>query len=191
VKSVIFRHSFPFLDILDIFGHVSCQISWFLSGVRKGLFLVFFSTFHFREPCTKVHEHFLMKIEWKKVRPRKFTKVLAKMLQNQTLQVQFLAQFGRNQLLRRETIFLVEFAGNELNSLVFIKFYVFALISTQGITQDFLEGSELTSSEKKLKFHDFTQDNQRGTAPHRLLLISNFKRPGQKCFIFCFFLIET
>ena len=99
--------------------------------------------------------------------------------------------WGRNQLLRRETIFLVEFAGNELNSLVFIKFYVFALISTQGITQDFLEGSELASSEKKLKFHDFTQDNQRGTAPHRLLLISNFKRPGQKCFIFCFFLIET
>ena len=105
VKSMIFPHSLPFLGISDIFGDVSCQISWFRSRLRKGCFFRFFPIFHLREPSTKVKTHvfrtffdenFMEKGTPTKVHEssRKFTKVQTKMLQNQPFVGQHLAKFG-------------------------------------------------------------------------------------------------
>ena len=145
---------------------------------EKNRFLIFFPTCHFRGASaaakTFQFETFLMKIEWKKARPRKFTKVhesprkptkvhessrkFTKVHESswkstkvhESCRFKFWTNLDETSCCTGKSQILFEFSGNELKSFVFIKFAFFPLISTQGITLDFLEGSELTNSEKRL-----------------------------------------
>ena len=130
VKSMIFPHSLPFLGISDIFGDVSCQISWFRSRLRKGcFFLVFFQYFTLESlPRKSKHmffERFLMRISWKKVPPRKFTKVHESSNKNATKSTICRSTFSqiwmKPAVAQGNSHFFFECAGNELNSFIFIE----------------------------------------------------------------------